>query len=119
VAVSSFTAPLHVEVMDSERSGQGLFRVLKAFTYEVRHLGSGELVTVPEGFETDFCSLPTPARAVLPIAGRSAKAALLHDWLLMQRDNRAHDVFSEALKVAKVAAWKRWIMVTAVRLWAV
>jgi hypothetical protein len=73
---------------------------------------------VPAGFPTDLCSLPPIARPFIPIAGRMAKPALLHDWLLEQGDARAADVFAEALAVAGVGQSLRWIMVAAVRVWA-
>jgi hypothetical protein len=116
--VSSFTEPLRVEVMGKEVDGLGMFAVLKGFRYEIGYLGSGDVVSVPAGFETDLVSLPRFARWFLPIAGRPAKAALLHDWLLIQKDPRAHEVFDEALKVAEVPTINRWIMVAGVKLWA-
>lgn len=138
--MSSFTDPLKVEVLDRERGGRGLFRVLEPFTYEVGHLGSGEKITVQAGYVTDFASVPrgiamiavvvaigaatlgyTIASVVAglvaifimltPISGRSAKAAVLHDWLMRYRDLRATQVFNEALKVAGTPAWRRWPMV--------
>ena len=116
--MSSFTAPLVLVALATERSGQGEFRVHEAFSYDVGFLGSGETITVPAGYDTDLCSLPWFARPFIPIAGRMAKPALLHDWLLELGDPRAHDVFDEALGVAQVPALTRRIMVRAVRAWA-
>lgn len=115
--MSSFTEPLKVEVLDKERGGQGLFRVIEPFTYEVGKLGSGETITVEAGYITDFASIPRIAMWLIPIAGRSAKAALLHDWLLHLNDTRATKVFNEALEVAGCPAYRRWIMVAAVFVW--
>jgi hypothetical protein len=70
--------PLYVEVLDKERAGQGLFAVLEDFTHVDPVRGS---ITVPKGYITDFASIPFPCRWIIPIAGKSAKAALLHDWV--------------------------------------
>lgn len=116
--MSSFTEPLILEALASERGGRGEFRLWRAFTFEIGHLGSGDAVTVPAGFRTDLCSVPWFARAFIPVSGRVAKPALLHDWLLDQGDDRAHDIFAEALTVAGVRPFTRRILVAAVRIWA-
>lgn len=113
--MSSFTAPLILEVLSSTRAGRGEFLVHTAFTYEIGHLGSGDAVTVPVGYNTDLASAPWFARPFVPIAGKLAKPALLHDWLLDNGDPRAHDVFHEALGVMGVTGWKRWALVASVR----
>lgn len=117
--MSSFTAPLILEVADSERCGQGEFLVYQPFSYDVGYLGSGETITVPAGFKTDLASIPWFARGLVPIAGRCAKPALLHDWLLEHDDRRALAVFVEALDVAGVTGWRRWAIEGAVQFWAV
>jgi hypothetical protein len=115
--MSSFTEPLILEAMPAERNGRGLFRVYESFWYEIGHVGSNDWVLVPKGYVTDLCSIPSFARPFFPLAGRVAKPALLHDWLLDNGDPRAADVFDEALRVAGVKPTTRRIMVAAVRLW--
>ncbi len=114
--MSSFTAPLILEALASERGGRGEFRVHQPFSYDVGFLGSGDTITVPAGFDTDLASIPWYARAFIPISGRMAKPALLHDWLLVNSDPRAHAIFDEALNVAGVGPVLRRIMVAAVKL---
>lgn len=70
--------PLHVLVLDKERAGQGLFELTQDFTWVDPIRGP---ITVPAGYVTDFASIPFPCRWLIPIAGKSAKAALLHDWI--------------------------------------
>lgn len=115
--MSSFTQPLILEALATERRGRGEFLTYLPFTYEVGHLGSGDKVTVPSGYNTDLASIPWFARPFIPIAGRMAKPALVHDWLVEQNDPRANEIFDEALKVAGVGNPTRWLMVTAVRIW--
>lgn len=114
--MSSFTAPLILEALASERRGLGEFRVFLPFVYDIGFLGSGNSVRVPIGFRTDLASIPWYARAFIPISGRVAKPALVHDYLLSIGDARADDVFAEALRVAGVCRATAWLMVQAVRL---
>lgn len=116
--MSSFTQPLILEAMPDERNGRGLFKLVNAFGYEIGFKGSGRWVTVPKGYTTDLCSIPSYARPFLPMSGKVAKPALLHDWLMELGDERAADVFDEALGVADVKPTTRWILVKGVRLWA-
>ena len=112
-----FTDPLDVRLLDTERDGLGEFETLHPFTYDVGYFGSGQSVTVPAGYVTDFASIPRWARGHVPITGRGAKAALLHDWLLDQDDPRANDVFAEALTLAGVPWLRRTAMVAAVKVY--
>ena len=114
--MSSFTDPLILEALASERRGLGEFRVHEPFSYDIGRLGSGDTVTVPAGFDTDLASVPWFARAFIPISGRVAKPALVHDFMLSTGDARADDVFAEALRVAGVGRATAWLMVQAVRL---
>lgn len=113
--MSSFTAPLILEALPLENRGRGVFSLYEPFSYEIGKLGSGEKVTVPAGFLTDLASIPALARPFIPLAGRLAKPAIIHDFLLTSGDPRAHDVFDEALKVAGVSNLTRWVVVGAVR----
>ena len=117
--MSSFTKPLDVRIMDKTRDGLGLFELLTSFVYEVGDLGSGVTVCVPAGFVTDLATIPRWARPFLMQAGPSGKAAVLHDFLVGTNDERATDIFDEALEVAGVNSFARWCMVTAIRIWSV
>ncbi len=115
--MSSFTEDLLVKVLADERNGQGLFEVAQPFTFDLGFLGSGETILVPAGFITDFASIPRLARWLFPISGKVAKAALLHDYMLLLNDPRATKAFSQALEAAGLGKGRRWLMVAAVRLW--
>ena len=116
--MSSFTEPLILEALPSTRQGRGEFLVHKEFHYDVGFKGSGDTITVPAGYNTDLCSVPWFARAFIPLAGKLAKPALVHDWLLEQGEARAHDVFDEALGVMRVKPTTRWLLVKSVKLYA-
>ena len=116
--MSSFTAPLEVEVEQGEVDGRGLARLIAPFDYYVGAMGSLDKLTVPRGFETDFCSIPRWAMPWFPVMGRAAKAAVIHDYLLTIRDRpkaACDRVFLEAMTVLKVSWLRRTLMYLAVR----
>lgn len=114
--MTDISAPLIVEVLNAERSGLGLFRLHQTFEATTDAMG---LVTVPEGYVTDFASIPFFARWILPQCGHSARAAVLHDWLLhIDADHkRSVRVFNEVLKAGGTGPVRRWAMVAFVWVW--
>lgn len=72
----------------------------------------GDTVEVPEGFETDFASVPRLPLAYLLAGNTAHRAAVLHDFLYAIRAGReyADAVFAAAMKAEKVPAWRRWLM---------
>lgn len=118
--MSSFTKPLRVEILQKEYHGRGLATILEEFEYHVGHLGSGDVITVPVGFETDFASVPAIGRIFIPVLGKSAKAAVIHDFLILEGKRswaECADIFNEAMGVLKVNPFLKGIMYNAVRLY--
>lgn len=112
--------PLTVSINDKGRERDGLTTavLVESFRYvdEIEKLS----ITVPAGFLTDFASIPTWARAIVPPFGRHAKAAVLHDWLYAigepGRKEVADNVFDHAMHELEVETWARELMVGAVRI---
>ena len=75
---------------------------------------------IPEGFVTDFASVPRwfPLAHVI-LARRARGPAVVHDFLyqshLCESQEVADDVFHEAMRVDQVAAFYRGVMASAVR----
>ncbi len=117
--MSSFTSPLRLELTDRETKGRAVFRLLDAFTYEIGAEGSGLIVTVPAGTETDFASVPRFFWRLVPPTGKHGKAAVLHDYLYQKQSGftklLADAIFLEAMTVLGVPWWRRWSMFLAVR----
>lgn len=90
-------------------------------TWELLHLGSGLMVTVPAGFTTDLATVPWWARWLLnPVDPDFAKAAILHDWLLVDPSNsrlEAAAVFHDALLASRVSHFRAVPMTLAVWAW--
>jgi hypothetical protein len=123
--VSSFTSAeilISVPVNRKGRAGRREAVVQAAFVYEVGEEGSGERITVPAGYVTDFASVPRLFWRVEPPFGIAAPAAVVHDYLyssggLEGRYTRlqADEIFREALAVLGVGVVKRNLMFAAVR----
>lgn len=112
--MSSFTSPLHVEVVSEYQ-----FQLLTPFDYHVGAYPSDEVITVPVGFVTDFASIPRAFWSIIPPHGIYAKAAIIHDYLYTHGTKGrkyADDVFDEGMKVLGVSDFTRKAMYLAVRL---
>lgn len=116
-ARAGFSDPLVAQKLDGRR-----WRVHVPFVYEVGHLGSGETITVPAGFETDLASVPRVFWRVFPPDEGYSQAAVLHDWLCHNRGRveqcysvrRTSEIFREAMEVLGVVRWRRAVMFRAV-----
>lgn len=131
--MSDFTErPLMLKFLD-HANGNKHFELIEPFEYDVNHLGSDDIVSVPEGFQTDFASVPCLFWPILPPVGRYSKAAVIHDYLCAQCEEynyqydrydiktrkQADEIFLEAMTILEVKPWKRRVMFTAVRLWGI
>ena len=80
---------------------------------------SGDQITAPVGFETDFASIPRIFWPFLPKWGKYGNAAVIHDWLYWEqkRPRAAADaVLLEGMVVLGVNALVRYLIYGAVRL---
>lgn len=77
-----------------------------------------KLVVVPEGFVTDFASVPRAPLTYWLFGGIGDEAAVVHDFAyekgIVPRDV-ADDLYLEALEACGVPAWRRRAMWAAVR----
>lgn len=76
------------------------------------------MILVPNGFITDFASVPRLPLAYWLFAGVGQAAAVVHDFLYsggaVPREV-ADAIFLEAMEACGVSAWRRWPMYWAVR----
>jgi len=135
--MSAFTGPLVIEEIEPGRR----WRLREPILFEAEFKGSGKVITVPAGFETDGASIPSPINTVLAVWGTYGRAAALHDYLYrliregrdfpsflhvfdpltMSMDRRgarrkADLVFYDAMIACGTARWLASIMWLAVRL---
>ena len=112
--MSQFTTELNV----SPFSDGIRWELLDEFSYDVGSLGSGDTITVPAGFITDFASIPKIAWSIIGGPwGKYGKAAVIHDYLFatQQRSWReTNQIFLEGMQVLGVSWLKRTIMYSVV-----
>jgi len=112
--MSSFTTPLVVEPINDRQ-----WKLIEEFSYYTKINGKYVFINVPQGFITDFASVPRFLWSIFPPWDKYGKAAVLHDYLYNQRLFRrklCDKIFYEAMTVLKVPWWKRKLMYFAVRL---
>jgi hypothetical protein len=105
-----FTSALVVEEIDGE-----FWKVREPLIYQ----GAEETFEIPEGFRTDFASVPRPLVWLIPRYGVYTRAAILHDYVLRaERVGKADadGLFRRALRECDVSRPRRWMMWAAVRL---
>lgn len=86
--MGKFITPLDVRLVTEESAGRGERWVLLApLIYQSNNVG---LISVPEGFTTDFASVPRLPIAYMLTGGLAKKAAVLHDFLY----SKPHDTGS-------------------------
>lgn len=62
---------------------------------------TGEIITVPAGFVTDFASVPWYAQSVISVLGKHSVPAVVHDFLYWEQRcprEQADDILAEAMK---------------------
>jgi len=93
------------------------WELVQSFDYQ----GSKDTFTVPEGFTTDFASVPRFVVWLIPRYGRWTQAAILHDYLwhlARQKEFKKHEadgIFNRAMRELGVPYLRRWAMWAAVR----
>lgn len=122
--MAGFLTPLELEYIDGH-----LWEIKAPFEYRVGHEFSETMVVIPDGFITDFASVPRFLWPLLPPTGPYGKAAVVHDWLyqfpqLMIPEqpktrviNRAEadSILNEAMEVLEVGKMIRWSIYSGVR----
>ena len=96
--------------------------LLEPLVYHVGSPDSEEIIRVPEGFCTDFASVPAIARVFFSTWRRTARAAVIHDYLYSMEGRRkygytrskADGILREVLKV--MGHKRRWLAWAALRL---
>lgn len=115
--MSSFTTPLIISYLNDRN-----WQLEENFIY---YTSAGEIffqsiqVKVPNGFITNFASIPRVFWSILPPTGSYGKAAVIHDYLYATGKFsrwKADRVFREAMQILKVPNWKIFVIYWAVRL---
>lgn len=118
--MNSFRTPLIVKVLNDGDK----YQLVTGFFYYRENSDLPDIV-VPEGFITDFASVPRLFWSILPPFGRYSKSAVLHDFLCEEwkegKNSRkfADDVFLESMKAVNVNSLVAYILYYSVRIYAI
>lgn len=109
-----FETELEVEFIDGED-----WLLTKPLAYlDIKETERPISVVVPEGFITDFASIPRALWSLYPPTGLYAPAAVVHDYIyrngLFSRGT-ADAIFLHAMEDLKVRRTARWTIYLAVR----
>jgi len=116
--MSKFTTPLVVEVLNDGVN----YRIQEKFEYYTDLINQKKtVISIEEGFITDFASTPRWLWWLLPPTGKYGKASVIHDYLYDTKlkgvtKEIADKIFLEAMGVLKVPKWKRQVMYQAVKI---
>jgi hypothetical protein len=124
--MSLFTGPLRLEHLDADWRN---WKLLEPLIWEVDEEGSGMVVEVPAGFETDGASVPRLLWPLFPMTGSYMRAAAVHDRLCrlltagtphQHAPTRlaADRQFRLACAACRVPGWQRWFLYIGVRIGA-
>ena len=111
--MSRFLTRLDVELVD-DSDGTWVLRSPLAYESSV----ANRVICAPEGFTTDFASVPRIPVAYWLTVDVAHAAAVIHDYLYSTGSvsrAMADDVLLEAMWVTGVPAWRRYAMYWAVR----
>jgi hypothetical protein len=88
-------------------------------SFSFYRIGNNEqLITVPEGFDSDGASVPRIFWPILPRWGKYGKAAILHDYMYRIKEysrKECDDVMLEAMKVLEVPEWEQALIYRSLR----
>lgn len=108
--MAAFMTTLAVEMLDDQT-----WKLAHPLVYQSDIAG---LITVPDGFVTDFASVPRIPIAYTLAGDTAHAAAVVHDYLYGNPSVKrrvADAVFKEAMAVSGVPWWRRQLMWSAVR----
>jgi hypothetical protein len=115
--VTFVTKEIEVRVVDDT-----MWELLKDVVYKDHDVE----YRVPDGYRTDFASVPRATSWLYPRTGAYSAAAIVHDWLITDmlptgyiEPNHIDFVFRNAMKELGVPFARRWVMWAGVRLGAI
>lgn len=121
-----FLGPYQVELTGKKRQGRALWRLVRQLDLDCDINGERRIFSAPQGFPTDFASVPRFFWRLIPPGGLYAGAAAIHDFLYKNRirerelgkkaaRKEADLALLEGMKAAGVAKWRRGAMFRGVR----
>ena len=95
--------------------GSSDFIVIQPYDYRIG--STSHTISIPQGFVTDYASIPWAVRGLLPKQSRYSRAAVIHDYLYWSQictKKQADNIMMISMKELGVSRWKRKAIYTAV-----
>lgn len=112
---SRFSGPIVLEDVGDGRN----YRLYISITYLTDVKNAPYFIVVPEGFVTDFASIPRGLWNIFPTMGEYNGAAIVHDYLYREThwpQKVCDDIFLEAMQDSGVSWLTRTMIYRALRL---
>jgi hypothetical protein len=112
--MSSFTKPFKV-IVHNVPLKEKPFEISGSFNY-YSEVVKGLVINIPDGYRTNFASVPSIFYPFIPPVGRYSKATVVHDWLIEHKKGLGisysdiNKIFEEAMEILNVSKLKRKIM---------
>lgn len=114
----------------SEEYDTDVWRITRAFDYFVGEREDNSWIHIPEGFLTDGATVPRIFWGIVPPWGSYGPAVIVHDYLCKKKPvfvngeftifgrKKTDKVLLEAMTVLNVPKWQKYLIYSAVRLYA-
>lgn len=116
-------SPLLLEDLGTNEHGRAQYRLRSALLFSTEWRSTlGLRVCVPDGFVTDFASVPRLFWPIFPPSGKWNRAAIIHDYLCDSKTCSrflADAIFRECMRELGVPRWRRVLMYYAVRAYSI
>ena len=110
-----YTGDIMISSLEVRFQEDGKTAVLSREMFAVTSKG---LITVPLGFNTDFCSVPAIV-AFIPKLGRYTKASVVHDWLYYSdlfTQKECDGIYKELMLAEGCKSWRVSMIYRALRM---
>lgn len=102
MSVTRFTAPLYTADIGRVEKNRPIRVIIRDFEYGLEGENDEDRVYVPIGYCSDGTSVPVFLRGILPVWGKYAQAAIVHDLLYATNSlprKEADEIFRDAILV--------------------
>lgn len=116
------TTPEFLELIDMSNSEDPKFQLSTDVLYIFKFKDQVLTIEIPQGFKTDFASVPKNFRSIIGNVNKYNKCWLLHDWLYSKNCDfkvsrkEADDILKDLLDQKGMDSLDQWLTYTSVRL---
>lgn len=116
------TIPQFLELLDMSKTEDPTFSLMTDVVYLLKINGEIVETVIPQGFKTDFASVPKKFRSIIGNVNKFNRVWLLHDWMYDKRCDikltrkESDDILKDLLSDFGMGTIDTWLTYTSVRL---